>query len=217
MRNSLILYLFGSFAVTLSPAVASASTVASSSINVLAYQLVESTVPKEMILRDAKKAYSDNFRASFLRNPKAQAAAERMPGLLDAILNAGRSKIDNVISSAIDSIKTNLSSSYATSLTPAELHDAVYFYSGPVGRKLVAATPALAAGSDVQKILDASEFATFIAFSKSSAGQKMAALMRSQASEISTAVNSALTTAQPQIDAAGIEAGQAYMRAHQPK
>jgi len=209
--------LIGSFIMATPPASALAATPASSSSNSLASRLVDLTFPAEMIRRDAEKAYAANFRASLLRNPRAQAAMQRMPGLLDTIVNAATSKLDQVLIALIPSLERSAARSYAANLTAGELQDAVTFYSGSVGRKLLAATPTIALGGDVRKILAPAELAEFSAFSRSAAGQKIASLKPGQTNEISMAVNHALQVAEPQIDAAAQSAGQAYMRAHQSK
>ena len=219
MRVSLILALIGSLTGSALPATATAtaSTVASPDAKSLASKLVELTFPTEMIRRDASKSYATNFRASFLRNPQAEAAVQRMPGLLDAIVKAGSSKLDQIIMALLPTLESSTAASYASSLTVSELEQAVTFYSSSAGKKLVAATPAVAAGGDVRKILSPAELSDFAAFSRSSAGQKIGALKPQQTNDISVAVNHALGSAQPQIDAAAMAAGQSYMRAHQPK
>jgi hypothetical protein len=217
VKASLALALIGSVMVAMPSVGALAATTANSSANPLASRLVDLTFPTEMIRRDAEKAYATNFRASVLRNLQAQAAMQRMPGLLDAIVNAATSKLDQVLTALIPSLENNAAASYAANLSSAELQNAVTFYSGPVGKKLVAATPTIALGGDVRKILNPAEIAEFAAFSQSSAGQKIGALKPQQTNEISMAVNHAFEAAEPQMDAAAQSAGQAYMRAHQAK
>ncbi len=217
MKASLALALVGSFMVAMPPASALAAIPENSKPNPLASRLVDLTFPAEMIRRDAEKAYATNFRASVLRNPQAQAAMQRMPALLDTIVNAATSKLDQVLTALIPSLKGNAAASYAANLSSAELQSAVTFYSGPVGKKLVASTPTIALGGDVRKILNSPELADFAAFSQSSAGQKIGGLKPQQTNQISMAVNHALQAAEPQMDAAARSAGQAFMRAHQAK
>jgi hypothetical protein len=71
------------------PASAAALGVPQRNAQTLAAQLVDLTVPSDMIIADAEKAYEANFRTGFLANPRARDAVQRMPGLLDAATNAG--------------------------------------------------------------------------------------------------------------------------------
>ncbi|WP_148291778.1 DUF2059 domain-containing protein [Novosphingobium sp. B-7] len=217
MKTSLALALLGSCLMAVPSWQAVAATAGDSSPNPLASRLVALTFPAEMIRRDTAKAYATNFRASMLRNPQVQAAMQRTPGLLETIVNAVSMKLDQVLTALIPSLESNAAASYAAKMSPAELQAAITFYSGPVGRKLVMATPAVAMGDDVRKILSSAELAEFAAFSQSSAGQKMGALRPQQTNDMRMAVNHALEAAEPQIDAAAKSAGQAYIRAHQPK
>lgn len=217
VKASLALALIDSVMVAVPPAGALAATTTNSSAHPLASRLVDLTFPTEIIRRDAEKAYAANFRASVLRNPQAQAVMQRMPGLLDTIVNAATSKLDQVLTALIPSLESNAAASYAAHMSSAELQNAVTFYSGPVGKKLVAATPMIALGGDVRKILNSTEIAEFAAFSQSPAGQKIGVLKPQQSNEISMAVNHALKAAEPQLDAAARLAGQAFMRAHQKR
>jgi hypothetical protein len=140
-----------------------------------------------------------------------------MPGLLDAIVDAGSSKLDQVITDLLPTLESSTAASYATRLTTSELEQAVAFYSSSVGKKLVAATPAVAAGGDIRQILTPAELSDFATFSRSSTGRKIGVLKAQQTSEINAAVSRALRSAQPQIDAAAMAAGQSYMRVHQSK
>lgn len=195
------------------PASASAPPVAAPDTQALASQLTELTFPAEMIHRDSLKAFAENFRASYLSNAKAQTVHERMPGLLEAMVGAGSAKLDEILSAFLTGMKASISASYNKGLSPAELREAVAFYSSTTGKKLIAGTPALAAGADAREILSPAELSEFAKFSRSPAGKRMEALTPGQTSEITNAVSRALSVAQPEINAAALEAGQAYLRA----
>lgn len=198
------------------PASARASAVAAPDAQALASQLTELTFPAETIRGDSLKAFAQNFRASYLGNPQARAAHERMPGLLDAMLDAGSAKLDETLVALLPEMKASISASYSQGLSAAELEKAVAFYSSPTGKKLVAATAAMAGGADLRAILSPAELSDFAKFSRSSAGTKIEAMKPRQTSEMANAVNHILSAAQPQISAAALEAGQAYLRA-QPR
>lgn len=196
---------------------AAASTVAESNVDVLASQLVEMTFAADVIRRDSLKACDGNFRTSFLRNPEAQAADRDMPGLVDAIANAGCSKLDETIVALLPELKASSAAIYAANLTHAELDEAITFFTTPTGKKLVAATPTMASGGDVREILDRAELSHFAKFSRSSAGRKIETLKPRLANDMGIAVNRAMTAAAPQVTAAGVAAGQTFMRTRQPK
>lgn len=198
------------------PASAAAAPIVAPDTQALASQLTELTFPAEMIHRDSLKAFADNFRASYLSDPKAQAVHERMPGLLDAMIVAGSAKLSETFSALLQELKASLSAAYGASLNPNELKEAVTFYSSPAGKNLIAATPALAGGAELRTVLSSAEMADFTKFSRSSAGRKLEALKPSQSAEITNAVSRIVSIAQPQINAAVVEAGQAYLRA-QPR
>lgn len=217
MRISLALALIASVIGSPLCERASASTITGPTVEVLASRLVELTFPTEMIRRDAKKSYEASLRATVLQNPQSQAAVDRMPGLLNAIVNAGSLKLDQTIVALCSTLKTDATNAYAAGLTSDELNQAVIFYSSSAGKNLVTATPAIAAGGNVREILSPSDLAHFAAFSQSSAGRKTGELNLQQVSKIGIAISRALHSAQPEIDAAAMQAGQAYMRTHQPK
>lgn len=217
MRSLSILLLLASFTCAAAPSIGCAATVDDrTDPNALASHLVDLTVPSEVIRRGATKAYTDNFRASFLRNPKAQAAIERMPGLLDTMSDAAATEVSKAITPLLLSIKTRLSALYSSNLTLIELAQAVDFYTQPAGKKLVEEIPFIAAGGDVRRILTSSELSSFEAYLRSSGGKKMAQLAPQQWNAVTSDVNRALAAAQPKIETAAMQAGQAYMRSHPP-
>jgi hypothetical protein len=196
------------------PASAAALGVPQRNAQTLAAQLVDLTVPSDMIIADAEKAYEANFRTGFLANPRARDAVQRMPGLLDAATNAGVTRLDKVLSALMPRLKADIAASYAKGMTANELEKATSFYAGPVGRKLVAATPRMAAGARLDTILTRAELSRFAAFSHSAAGRKVAALMPGQTRTMMQTVSRALRAAEPQIDADAMAAGKAYMQTH---
>jgi hypothetical protein len=183
----------------------------------LAAQLAELTLPAEMIRQSARTAFITQFRAAVQRNPQAQAAMDKTPGLLDAIVGGASVKLDQVLATLLVSLKADAGASFAASMDPAELREAVTFYQGPAGRKLVAQIPALAAGRPLQDLLTPGEIRDVAAFSKTSSSRKMEALKPQQMQAIGPAVNRALSAGGPEIQAAAMAAGEAYMRTHRSK
>lgn len=216
VRISLALALVASSAGLTLPTSAAASTVAQSHVDVLALELVELTFATNIIRRDAVKACEDNFRTSFLRHPEARADDARRPGLVDAMVGAGCSKLDETIAALLPELKASTAASYAASLSPAELGDAIAFFLTSAGKKLVAATPAMATGSSLQEILDPTELSRFGKFSRSSAGRKIEALKPRQINDMTIAMNRAMTAAFPLIAEAAAAAGRSYKSARQP-
>lgn len=181
----------------------------------LATRLVDLTLPTEVIQRDARAAYVTNFRTSFLRDPRSEAVVQRMPGLLDAVVSAGAAKFDEIVSAMWPQMKARLSASCAAAMSPEELEVAIRFYSGPVGAKLVAATPTLATGDDVRQVLNPDELVSFVAFRRAPAGQKLDGLRAQHIRDVMETINGAISKGQPRIEEAAMTAGRAYIAANQ--
>ena len=196
------------------PTDARAQSAVSPAAPMLAARLVDLTLPIDAIQSGARDSFASNFRASFLRDPRAQAAVQRTPALLDTVVRGGTSKLDEVLAALWPEVKARLSASYLANMTPEELESAVAFYSGPVGKKLVEATPVIATGGDIAQILDTTELANFAAFVQSPAGQKIEALKSQQTRDIGEAVNRAFVKSQREIDEAAMLAGRAYLAAN---
>jgi hypothetical protein len=214
MRASIFLYVAVAVAELSAPAASVAQSPASPSASDLATQLVDMTLPTALIQRDTKASYISNLRARFLQDPRAEADVQRMPGLLDAILDAASSKFDEVFATMWPELKTRLSASYTASMSAEELAAAVQFYSAPVGTKLVEATALIAKGRDITQVLSPSELVSFSAFGRSPAGRKIEALKAQQGREIGETFNRAMIAGQPMIDEAALLAARTFLAGH---
>ena len=214
MRVLLAVMLVGAALGAAHPTEALAQPAVSPAATTLAARLVDLTLPVDTIQAGARDAFASSFRESFMRDPRAQAAVERTPALLETTMQATRAKLDEVLTAMWPEMKASLTASYTAGMTPQELEAAVAFYAGPVGRKLVDATPRLATGSPISAVLDSTGLAQFAEFGRSPAGQKISALQAQQTRDVGEMVNRTLAAAAPQIEQAAKQAARDFLAAN---
>ena len=212
--RALVVLAVSCFAVTGTvaiPSLAFAQTAAGQETSVKAATLLSLTVPSEVIFGHAAEAADEGFRSGFMRNPQAQAAVQKDPSFLDPNTAAYGSELRVTLKAYLPRLERFLAQPFAAGLSTNDFDAAVEFYSGPIGTKLVAATPTLALGGNLRQVLNESEMLRFAAFVSSPAGRKIEALKADQSRLIAETFSQAMAEAQPRAEQAAMVVGRAYL------
>lgn len=109
----------------------------------LATQVILVTYPREKALEQSIRGFEKNFRDSFANNPENAALVERYPGLLEALIGAGRSEMRDIIEKAVEpAVLSQLARQLATQLSYDDLSELLEFYTSPAGQALASLDPA---------------------------------------------------------------------------
>lgn len=211
-----LLFLAGAAALP-TPVFAAAPVATQDSRLALGRELVVITTPVAAIRRDGAKAFEANFRRSFLASDKGREMERRLPGLLDAMAAAGVAEWDRVVETLLPRMMDEAGTTYAGAMSEAELRDALAFYAGGLGRKLVALIPEAVDPAtmriDYSPLLTADERRRFAAFSDSPAGRRMNALHPVLAADTARTIEQGIAAEMDRINARVAAAGQAFLQA----
>lgn len=103
----------------------------------LAVELVTLTYPAERARNDSLDQFEKQFRRSFNSNPDNMKLADKYPGLLDALVSAGRTELRTILETELETkMISNLASRLSTQLSRDELTLLRDFYRSPAGQAL---------------------------------------------------------------------------------
>jgi hypothetical protein len=100
-----------------------------------AMRLARLIYPPEKVLAIQLKAYDVAARRSL--DPQQAALFAKYPGLLDAVVAAGRTVTEKHIVALAPDRQRRFADFYAAHFSPAEIDELIEFYSSPVGGKLI--------------------------------------------------------------------------------
>lgn len=103
----------------------------------LAKDVVLALYPSEKARSDAAQEFEKSFRASFFSNPRNVAMNKRYPGLLNAMLAAGRAEMQTILVEEVQpQLVSILARELATKLSLGDLKKLLQFYESPAGQAL---------------------------------------------------------------------------------
>jgi len=108
--------------------------------------------PSDRALQLGMAAFEAGINAQLQKSPDDAATYQKNPGLLDAILAAGRPVIRKHLESRIPEHQQRYARFYADKFSPAEIDELIAFYSTPTGAKVIAA---MYAGHGIDKVVEA--------------------------------------------------------------
>ena len=100
-------------------------------------------------LDDRMKGFETGIAAALKNNPKDAAVYAQNPGLLDAVMAAGRPVMREHLLKKIPASQRVFAEFYADKFSSAEIDQLIAFYSTPTGRKVISA---MYAGVDLSKL-----------------------------------------------------------------
>jgi len=107
--------------------------------------------PQEMVVQLESRAFAATLAFNLKSDPKGAAEFGRYPGLLDAIISAGRVVLQKHVVARAPEAQRQIAQFYAQRFTPAEIDQLISFYSSPTGLKLVAG---MYTGTNVKQLTD---------------------------------------------------------------
>jgi hypothetical protein len=95
--------------------------------------------PTDKLLDSGMRAFDAGAQIALKKNPDEAAVYAKNPGLLEAILAAGRPIARKHLAASIPLNQQRYARLYAENFTPAEIDQLIAFYTTPTGVKVVAA------------------------------------------------------------------------------
>jgi len=128
------------------------SAVAPSHVPEAAERLSRLLNPADKIVELGMKGFDAGVDAELKKKPEDAAVYDKNPGLLDAILVAGRPVRRKHIVAGIPAQQQRFAQFYAEKFSPEEVDQLIAFYSTPTGSKVI---DAMYAGGDFSEVIDA--------------------------------------------------------------
>lgn len=108
--------------------------------------------PEDRILQAGMKGFQLGIDAELKRSPENAAIYDRNPGLLEAVIDAGRPVMHKHLLSVIPEQQRRFAQFYAAKFSPEEIDQLIGFYSSPTGAKVL---DAMYAGVDIGALVQA--------------------------------------------------------------
>lgn len=108
--------------------------------------------PSGKLIDVAMRGFDVGVHAALQNNPEDAAIYDRNPGLLDAIVAAGKPIVRRHVEAAVPVHQRKFAEFYARKFSPAEIEQLLAFYSTPTGKKVI---EGMYAGADLGKIAEA--------------------------------------------------------------